>query len=778
MSFLRHFFPRTGGRAWPAACLALALALGLAGCGGGGSDGNTVATTPQAAPARIEIAPNTVLLTAPGTRKALTARVFDAAGNPLTMPVEWVSSRPAQVTVDAAGVVTAAGSGGASQVTARIGALASPPMMVVHTPVPAGTVLIADANITGDLVESDPDAPPGVGSTYVARLVGVAAPKVGDLVMNTESKPVAGRVMAVESANGEHRVTLALVPAPEMFPSLSLEEAIDLNQAEIDIPAALREQYDIRRDGNTFTFTPKPGQFTIAGAGPSSRASAAGTGRERPLATATPVGTAALPPFTNCEATLLGAGGAAGLPVGLSLPPQFTFSLNNRLDVKYSSATGLERFVIHGEPSFTINGGLKALVAFEGKVTCEVELLVIRIPVGGPLSLIIGGLVPIGVGAELGGKVTVASVGISTNVVGKTVFDVGISCPGGGDCSLVNTFGPVEVKPVPVIDVPSIGDLRLEPGLSIYAFAKASIGNPLLEKLRFDALGVKVGAAARASFAPMSTQIADAAYKSDYKLLTELRAGAAKQLSGLAAMLGLRQISFVDLLVSNTLASSPLGAVDADKSTFVRGDTVNFTVKLDPTKLEFPPALGPYNVKQIVLVRRIDITTQQEVARVSAASGQTEFKIPVIADNNGRTDEFFAFVVTTLAPVDLLALELGRASPAIAAQAGDYIGTLTDIQRGKPPRTPSDVEMTVKGLGGRDVTVTVFRRVFDFFGVEKAPFVLYNGSGTIAEDGSLQIGKPDDPEFYGTFSDDAFNGFIDTDGAAEVDLYRLEVRRK
>jgi hypothetical protein len=257
-----------------------------------------------------------------------------------------------------------------------------------------------------------------------------------------------------------------------------------------------------------------------------------------------------------------------------------------------------------------------------------------------------------------------------------------------------------------------------------------------------------------------------------------LRAGAGKQLSGLAAMLGLRQISFVDLLVSNTLASSPLGAVDADKSTFVRGDTVNFTVKLDPTKVEFPPALGPYNVKQIVLVRRIDITTQQEVARVSAASGQTEFKIPVIADNNGRTDEFFAFVVTTLAPVDLLALELGRASPAIAPQAGDYFGTLTDIQRGKPPRTPSDVEMTVKGLGGRDVTVTVFRRVFDFFGVEKAPFVLYNGSGTIAEDGSLQIGKPDDPEFYGTFSDDAFNGFIDTDGAAEVDLYRLEVRRK
>ena len=182
-------------------------------------------------------------------------------------------------------------------------------------------------------------------------------------------------------------------------------------------------------------------------------------------------------------------------------------------------------------------------------------------------------------------------MGISANVVGKTTVDVGISCPAGGDCSLVNTYGPVDLKPVPVIDVPSLGDLRLEPLLSIDAFVKASIGNPFVKKLRYDALGVKVGAAARASFAPMSTQIADPVYKSDYKLLTELRAGAGTQLSGLAAMLGLRAISFVDLLLSNTLASSPLGTVEADKSAFLRGDTVNFSVKLDPTKLEFPPAI-------------------------------------------------------------------------------------------------------------------------------------------------------------------------------------------
>jgi hypothetical protein len=694
------------GRRWLAA---LALAA-LAACGGGGGGAGDEEPAPpepptQATPARIEVAPGTVLLTERGATKALVARVFDATGNPIQAKVEWTSSRPSQIAVDAAGTVTAAGSGGSSQVTARIGTLASPPLVVVHTPVPAGAVLVTDANIVGDPVETDPDAPAQVGATYVVRLSGMAAPRVGALLINTEAKPVAGRVTRVETSNGEHRVTLALVTAPEMFPNLALDESIDLNLAEVEVPAALREQYDIRRDGNTFTFVPKPGQFTVAAAGTGGRKAIAATGG-RAQAAATPVGTAALPPFTNCETTLLGAGGAAGLPVGLSLPPQFTFLLNNRLDVKYSSATGLERFVIHGEPSFTINGGLRALVAFEGKVTCEVELLIIRIPVGGPLSLIIGGLVPVGVGVELAGKVTVASMGISTNVVGKTTVDVGISCPGGGDCSLVNTFGPVDIKPVPVIDVPSIGDLRLEPSASVYGFVKASIGNPLLKSLRFDALSVKAGAAARASLAPMSTQIADPLYKSDYKLLTELRAGAGTQLSGLAAMLGLRAISGVDLLVNTTLASSPLGTVTADRPLFARGDTVNVSVQLDPTKIEFPPALGPYNVNEIVLVRRVDITTQQELARVTAASGQTQFDIPFVAADAGRADEVFAFVVTALAPVDFLALELGPAKNTVNAVTTRSISLRTIATDGTGLVGQEDVDDGLAGGFVRTVETT------------------------------------------------------------------------
>ena len=99
-------------------------------------------------------------------------------------------------------------------------------------------------------------------------------------------------------------------------------------------------------------------------------------------------------------------------------------------------ANGLERFVLHSEPSVSIEAGLKALLAFEGKVTCEGELFVIKIPIGGPIALIIGGQLPVGVGVELGGKMP----------SGKGFFyppTVLSNVPETADCVGDEIFGPV-----------------------------------------------------------------------------------------------------------------------------------------------------------------------------------------------------------------------------------------------------------------------------------------------------------------------------------------------
>jgi hypothetical protein len=636
--------------------LTLLLVTALVACGGGGSE--------TGVPARIEIAPSAVLLTTPGQTKALQVRVFDADGERLDMAVQWSSSNPDQVPVNAQGVLTAAGAGGSSQIVARIGELRSPPLLAVHTTVPAEAVLVSDTNILSQPVDTDPVATTSLANTYRVRLGGMAAPAVGSLLVSTEGEAVAGRVQSVVSVNGEHEVTLALVPLAELFPTLQIEQVFDLNQAVVDIPAALQDQYTIGREGNTYTFTPKPGRFKIASS--SETVEAAISARARPQV-ATPLGTAALPPFGKCEGTWTGKDEEAPLPVGLSVPPVFKVTLNNRLDVLYTPATGLERFVVRGEPNVAIEGGLKAIVAFEGKVACNAELLVIRIPVGGPLSFFIGGLMPVGVGVELGGKVTLASLGITAKAEVKTTVDVGIACPGGSNCALVSQFGKLDTAFTPTLDAPGLQDLRLEPSLATYGFVKASIGNPFLKKLRFDAFTVKAGVVLKGSFSPQVTQIADAAYKSDYKLASELKAGAGAELAGAAALLGLKDLAAAALEVSAEIATSPAGTVEADKSDFLAGEVVNFTVKLDPGKVDFLPVIGPYNVKRIVLVRKTLDFAPQTVASIEAQSMQTEFRMPVTVGEAGKAHEFFAFIVTNLVPFDALSLELGQASATTSA---------------------------------------------------------------------------------------------------------------
>ena len=104
------------------------------------------------------------------------------------------------------------------------------------------------------------------------------------------------------------------------------------------------------------------------------------------------------------------------------------------------------------------------------------------------------------------------------------------------------------------------------------------------------------------------------------------------------------------------------GAVTADVAEFAFGDTVNFAVKLDPRKIGFLPLIGPYNVERILIVRHAFTLDAREVASVTALPGQTEFNIPFKPTDRGRTDEFYAFVVTKLLPVGLFSLELGRAT--------------------------------------------------------------------------------------------------------------------
>jgi hypothetical protein len=315
-------------------------------CGGGGSASSAEAA---AAPARVEITTKAVLLTETGQTKTLSARVLDSTGKEITATVDWESTQPGQISVNSAGQVTALGDGGSGQITARVGALKSAPLMVFHSKVPTGTLLLTDTQIVGEPVETSPNATPSMRNTYSVRLSGAAAPMVGQLVINTEAKIVVGRVQAVNTdASGVHTVTLGLVSMREALPTLNIDETISLSNSEVIIPDAVSAQFDVTRNGSSFTFTPKQ----LGKAQPLARAQAAVPKAHALGAT----GTSASGPLGECKTAVDGASGAGSLPISVLPTNPFTVDINPSLQTKFTRANGLERLVVHSLSSFPYRG--------------------------------------------------------------------------------------------------------------------------------------------------------------------------------------------------------------------------------------------------------------------------------------------------------------------------------------------------------------------------------------------------------------------------------------
>lgn len=585
--------------------------------------------------------------------------MLDANGNEIAATVTWESTQPGQISVNSAGQVTALGDGGSGQITARVGELKSVPLMVFYSQVPAGTLLLTDAQIVGEPEETSPDAAPSMDNTYRVHLSGVAAPAVGQLVMNTEAKIVVGRVRAVSTnANGVHTVTLGLVPLREALPTLRIHETIDLSHAEVTVPADVLANYDVAQVGARYTFMPK---VTVA----ATRANPSASGATARAKAAAASGTSALPPFKSCELTIEGVGGAGSLPVKLDKVPSFTVEFKPALDMVHTPEGGLERLVLTTEPTVTTDISLEFTAGFDGKLTCGIDLLVVRIPTPGPVAAFLSGLVTLGAGMELSGKMALPGVKLGSVTQRSTTLDVGLACPSGGNCSLVHDLGETTVTSKATLAGPDLNDIRLEPSLFGYGKAQASIGNPFFTSLRFDAFYAKLGVALETSLASREGQIADAAYKSSYGLSAVLKAGVDSDFKGLAAWLGLNGVAenlgetaleeLFGLANKISLASSPTGSVTLAQDTFKAGDKVEATVKFtDGTTF-----LGFYNVDEVILMRKVGTAAAQEVARSAVGDGLTELTLSFLPTSDGTANEFYAFVTTRAIPAH--ALELGQA---------------------------------------------------------------------------------------------------------------------
>jgi hypothetical protein len=628
------------------AFLAALAAFVLAACGGsdGNIDGPPQATPAPAAPvARLEILSDSAWLPGNGHTRQLAAQAYDAAGHPVSAAISWTSSRASHVAVDASGRLTSQVSAGSAQITAQAGGVVSAPLLAYVATPAAGVVLVDDASIVGQPVETDPAATPSLANTYQVTLSGIAPPAVGTLLLGRGDKSLAGKVTAVTTTGAQTVATLQLVPLPELFAELEIEEILDLSRAEVMVPPEVEAAFNVNRNDNTWTFAPK---------------AATTTSRARPQAI---TGTHArdILPFRSCEVGLEGYDELSSLPIGLE-PPTFSITLSPRLDVRYDRRSGLTRFVVSAEPRVTIGATLQASVPIKGALECSLQLLALRLPIGGPLAFFIGGMVPVGVGFELEAEATLATFKIGAQSEIGTKMSAGWNCPG-PTCEFVRSIEDSTATLTPVFDAPDpIADARLESKLNLFGYLEAELGNPFLRSLRFKAFEERIGATFNGNFAPPVAQVLDAAYAADYTLSAKGEAKLGTGIDDIVTLFGLGSLTSIELDIERELARSPTALkVEADRATFVVGDTINVKVTLDPATLNF---LGIYNVESVQLRRSIGGTLTAVLGTQTASTGQQVFDFNVVAPHAGDVSEWSAFVTTRLLPFELASLEVRRAA--------------------------------------------------------------------------------------------------------------------
>jgi hypothetical protein len=174
--------------------------------------------------ASIEIAPGTAKLVA-GQRLRLAGRVFSAAGDRRTDAIVWKSSNPAVATVNAAGLVTAAGAGSANIVATVGGVSKTLPVQVVAGSLAAVTLNpeTVDAR-TGDVIRFSVDAKDAKGKA-IAGLTPTWSFSPGHGVMEDD-----GAFVGYEP--GEYTITAS-------FGTRSVQATVNLTDRDVRRPLTL-----------------------------------------------------------------------------------------------------------------------------------------------------------------------------------------------------------------------------------------------------------------------------------------------------------------------------------------------------------------------------------------------------------------------------------------------------------------------------------------------------------------------------------------------------------
>ena len=635
--------------------LMLSVAWLAAACGDGPSE------PPAGDAARLVIAPGALLLPEAGATRELQAIAISADGDSTPVEATFESSNIGVVSI-AGSIATGGTSLGSAQIIASSGELTSAPILALRAVPASGAVLIDDSQVLGAVTPVDPAAAYAPGWEYRVRLRGVS-PQVGQVVLATGGAPVGGRVVSSMAVGDGVDVVLELISIGAMFPALAVNERLSLRNAERAVPDELRRSFEVgttarggirvlRRRGGL----PSPG-FT-----PTASAGANAIEQEFELG-----------PF-ECKA---------------EVPPAFTFPLSLDvfsleldpsldLDLVIANST-LQRFVVDGSLAPRITANPRLTAALEAKAECKVQLATLILPIGGPLALIVGGQVPLGVGFEIGAKAGFGELGIDAFLQSSVSAEFGIDCAAG--CEVVadvaadapNGF----FKPI----LPTLGtDARFELTGSAFGWGALSIGNQFLQALQFKAVEMKAGLEQKFELASAEVQAADPAYASSYALKPVIEAKAAANLTPLANLLQINLATLAFAPELPTLARSARGTFSIAPAAVAPGDGTQLgemaTFTVDLTDVTY---LGAYAIEavQIRWRRTVGETIVLESGRpgctdLAAAQDQMTFtcQTDFLGEHEG-SQAFHAFVRTRIFGVPVpVSLEIAADARAAVTVGG------------------------------------------------------------------------------------------------------------
>lgn len=644
-------------------CAVSATAL-VAACGGSDSPSPAPVPAPGPAPApapapavplvtRIEVSPVGAIV-APGATAQFSARVLDQNGNAMTgIAVRWRSNK-ADVNVDATGKVTAGSAISSAQVVAEVGAITSAPATVMVAAVAPGARVVTDAEVLADPQPIDAQQSGLPGSRFRTTLAG-AAPTVGQVVIGSGAKPVAGRVVSSTPVAGGNDVVFEAVGLAEMFTQARISERFDATRLPVEFPSGMPTSSTTRADGSVeYRFTlglpassPAPvrtmsartGRVTAQGA--IKRSFRAGPFRCKVDADAEPQLSA-----SELQATV----------VNTMRVVDATFVVDN-------GAT-YAKVLAQGDVGLSLAGPIKLKGQLQGSFKCSAALVSIPIPLPPAVAVVVTPVIPIGARFGVDGRLNSPALDLTVASEVRQPIAAGFEMLPDGTFTNLSSLDTTQLNTT--FDWNLSADstntaFNFDAGARAGLQADVAITNPLVRLASllgdFDPNLTLVegfaGFRAVGRLAPVGGQLANPAQPSLYNVnfLAQLKPGDAVndalKLIGQAA--GASQFVSPEVRWEPTLFRSPNGQSRSYLTRYVAGDRVEFLVELDPATLSarfLDRDVLPYNVRRVEVWRKLDGGGAQRLASQDASSGQTRFRFGWTADeSNTTTGRVYALVV-------------------------------------------------------------------------------------------------------------------------------------